>query len=222
MNLILFLAHSLLVVFAVLASLRMGRTALISLIALLAVLANLFVVKQMNLCGLTVTCSDVFAIGGILGLNLLQEHFGKEEAKKAVRISFFALLFFGCMSWIHLAYLPSESDETHGAFSLIFSSTPRIIAASFTAYYLVQKWDISFFQWLQNRFNGKRLGIRLWISLLISQAMDTLLFSFAGLYGIVESVVDIMLVSFAVKCLIIALGVPIASFSKKWIKSEAL
>ena len=221
MNFPIFLAHIAFVVGSVLLALRLGKTSLVAWIVLQAVLANLFVVKQMELFGLTVTCSDVFAIGAILGLNLLQEHFGKKEAKKAVNISFFALLFFGCMALIHLAYVPSPSDETHEAFRLIFSSTPRIIAASFAVYWLVQKWDIYFFQWLQKRFDGKRLAIRLWVSLFVSQAIDTILFSLLGLYGIVDSVFDIMVLSYGVKCFIITLGAPIAAYSKKWIQKEA-
>lgn len=221
MNFSLFLLHIFLVVLSVLLALRMGRLALVALIALQAVLANLFVVKQMDLFGLTVTCSDVFAIGSILGLNLLQEHFGKEEAKNAIKISFFILIFFGCMALMQLAYIPSHADETHVAFALIFSSLPRIVIASFAVYYLVQKWDIYFFHYLHKKFVGKKLAFRLSISLFISQAIDTGLFSFLGLYGIVESVWDILLMSYFVKCVIIALSVPLATFSKKWMRSEA-
>ena len=221
MNVGLFLLHIFLMVLFILGALRMGKYALIALIAISGVLANLFVVKQIDLFGLTVTCSDVFAIGGILGLNLLQEHFGRDEAKKVVKISFFALIFFAAMALLHLAYIPSSTDTSHSSFATIFSSTPRIVGASFAVFYAVQRWDIYFFQWLQRRFDGRKLAVRLWISLLVSQAIDTVLFSFLGLYGIVDSVVDIMVMSYAVKCCIIAFASPLATFSKRWIKAEA-
>ena len=59
-------------------------------------------IKQIDLFGFSVTCSDVFAIGGILSLNLLQEYFGKEAASRAVKVSLLALLFFAVMSQVHL------------------------------------------------------------------------------------------------------------------------
>lgn len=219
MNGPLFLLHIFAVLFFVLGALRLGKEALIALISLFAVLANLFVMKQIDLFGLEVTCSDVFAIGAILGLNLLQEYFGKEAAKIAIRISFGALIFFGAMVMIHLAYLPSSHDSTQSAYATIFSHTPRIVGASFFVYYIVQKWDLYFFQWLQKRFDNRRLGIRLLFSLLVSQALDTVLFSFLGLYGIVDSVFDIIVMSFAIKCAIIALSSPIAAFSKRWVRA---
>ncbi len=199
----------------VLISLRLGKSALIALIALQGVLANLFVVKQISFFGFAVTCSDVFAIGGILSLNLLQEYFGKPAAKQAVTISLAALLFFALMSQIHLLYIPTELDSTQHAFQMIFSHSMRIVLASIASFYLVQQFDIRFFGFL----NGK-LPIRVAISLLFSQFLDTVLFSFLGLYGLVESFLDVVLVSFFIKCVIILTSSPFVLFSKRFVKHE--
>lgn len=214
-NELCFLFHVGAVIAFVLLALRMGRGALVALIALLGVLANLFVVKQMSLFGFSVTCSDVFAVGGILSLNLLQEYFGKERAKQAVQISLFSLVFFALMSQIHLFYLPTALDTTQGAFSAIFSSSPRIICASIATFYLVQQFDVRFFGLLKGK-----LPVRIAISLLISQLLDTTLFSLLGLYGLVESLFDIILVSFLIKCIIIAVNAPFVAFSKRFVKNE--
>jgi len=210
-----FLSHILVVIAFVLVSLRLGKSALISVIALQGVLANLFVVKQMSLFGFAVTCSDVFAIGCILSLNLLQEYFGKEAAKQATRVSLIALLFFAFASQIHLLYAPTPFDHTQTAFSTIFSASPRLIFASIFTFYLVQKFDVRFFGFLKGR-----LPIRIAISLVMSQLLDTVLFSFLGLYGFVESIFDIILVSFLIKCLIIAVSSPFVAFSKRFVKDE--
>ena len=90
MNECIFLLHVALVIGFALGALRLGKEALTAWVALQAVLANLFVIKQMTFLGFTVTCSDVFAIGSIAGLNLVQEFFGKESARKARRSSVFA------------------------------------------------------------------------------------------------------------------------------------
>jgi uncharacterized integral membrane protein (TIGR00697 family) len=214
-NELVFLSHILIVIGFVLLALRLGKSGLIGFIALQGVLANLFVVKQMSLFGFAVTCSDVFAIGGILSLNLLQEYFGKEAAKQAVKISMLTLVFFAFMSQIHLFYAPTEADATQGAFLTIFSQSLRIVIASIGTFYLVQQFDVRFFGILKGK-----LPVRVATSLVCSQLLDTVLFSFLGLYGLVESVWDIILVSFLIKCLIIATSSPFVGFSKRFVKDE--
>ena len=216
MNELLFLTHAFIVIGFVMAALRYGNGySLVSLVAIQAILANLFVVKQMQLFGMTVTCSDVYSIGCILSLNLLQEYYGKDLAKKAIQISFLGLIFFTAMSQIHLWYLPAASDSTQSSFQTIFAATPRIIFASIFVFYFVMKLDLTFFAWLKTRFSGNSFAQRVGLSLLLSQLVDTILFSIIGLYGIVESVFDIILISFFVKCLMIACSTPLVAFSRR-------
>ncbi len=218
MNEALFFAHVLLVLGFILVAYRMGRSSLIALIVLLGVLANVFVVKQMELFCWTVTCSDVFAIGGILGLNLLQEGWGQETAGKAIRGSLLCLIFFVAMAQIHLLYVPSAADKTQDAFAMILSSSPRIVFASIAVYYVVQKIDVKIFGFLKHFFAGKLLPVRLTLSLLFSQLLDTILFSFLGLYGLVESIVDVIFMSYFVKCVIIASSSTFVAAAKRWVR----
>lgn len=219
MNEAIFLIHILLVLFFLGLAVRLGSGALFVYVAFSGVLANLFVVKQMVLFGLHVTCSDVFAISGILGLNLLQELYGKATAARAIRYSLFSLILFVFMSQVHLCYVPSIYDRSHESFQLILNQTPRIVTASLVVYYTVQRFDLVFFAFLKRWVD--RFGLRVMISLLVSQCLDTVLFSFLGLYGIVESVFDIILVSFTIKCLIILCSSPAAVFCKRYIWKEA-
>jgi len=214
-NELLFLSHTLVAIVFVLGALRLGKSALIAMIALQGVLANLFVVKQMPLFGFAVTCSDVFAVAGILSLNLLQEYFGKKSAQQAIKISLITLLFFAFMSQIHLLYTPTLLDQTHGAFVKILSTSSRIIFASIATFYLVQQFDVRFFSLLRGAF-----PLRLTISLVVSQLLDTVLFSFLGLFGLVESVLDIIVVSFVIKCMIIAISSPFVAFTKRYVKHD--
>ena len=72
MNELIFLSQIFLISASTLAALYIGKEALISLICLQCVLANIFVLKEITLCGLTATGSDAFTVGIVLGLNLLQ------------------------------------------------------------------------------------------------------------------------------------------------------
>lgn len=212
----LFFLHVLVVLAFAWGALRLGKAALVGWIAIQATLANLFVMKQMDLFGLTVTCSDVYAIGSILGLNLLQEYFGKESAKQATRICFLLMVFFAFMAAIHLLYQPSSLDRTHDAFFTILSTTPRLLLASLLTFFLVQQVDVRFYQFLRNALPHRSLAFSNLISLAFSQFLDTLLFSFLGLFGLVSSIWDILLLSFGVKLLIILFMVPALSLIKRY------
>ena len=124
MNEILFLSHICAIFAVTIVSLRLGKEALIGWICLQAILANLFVLKQMLLFGFEVTCSDVFAVGSIFGLNLLQEFFGKESARRAILVAFFLLFALGAMSLFQIAYLPSGGDMAHPHFQALLKPAP--------------------------------------------------------------------------------------------------
>ena len=215
MNELLFFLHLFIVMLFVLISLKLGKEALIASIAMQAILANLFVIKQISWFGCDITCSDVFAIGSIFSLNLLREYFGLELAKKAIWVSFFAMIFFTLMSQIHLFYLPSIFDTTHTAFLQILTPTPRLLLASLITFLIVQQLDLRLFGFLK-----KQLSIPFWmrnaVCVTITQLLDTVLFSFLGLFSLVACLTDIILVSYFVKIVIITLLAPLTA-CVKWL-----
>ena len=214
MNEILFLLHILLVVGFALGALRLGKEALIAFVTITALLANLLVLKQMRLFGLVITCTDVFAVGSILGLNLLQEYYGRDSSSKAAWICFYLITFFALMSQIHLAYKPSYFDMTQSSYFTILAPAPRLLLASLAVFFFVQQFDIRFYSVLKKGLSRAPLMVRNGISLIISQLLDTALFSVLGLYGLVDSLADIILFSFAVKLFIIFSITPFISLSR--------
>lgn len=213
MNEILFFSHLFVVMLFVLISLKLGKEAVIASVSMQVILANLFVTKQISWFGWEITCSDVFAIGSIFSLNLLREYFSLELAKKTIWISFFSMIFFTVMSQIHLFYLPSVFDTTHSAFLQILTPTPRLLLASLVTFMIVQQLDIRLFSFLK-----KQLSIPFWIRnavcVTITQLLDTVLFSFLGLFSLVACLTDIILVSYFVKIVIIALLAPLTACVK--------
>ncbi|HRW58225.1 MAG TPA: queuosine precursor transporter [Chlamydiales bacterium] len=199
MNELIFLGHVLVVLFFVFYAFKMGKYALASLIAIQAVLANLFVLKQIELFHFVVTASDVFAIGSIVCANLLQEFFGKEILKKVISVTSFILLFFVAMSIFQLAYIPATSDVSSIHFHMILNRMPRLLIASFVTFFIVQRMDAKFFGYLQLKFSKLSLKRRVGISLVFSQFIDTLLFSYLGLYGEYEKIWHVIVFSYIVK-----------------------
>jgi uncharacterized integral membrane protein (TIGR00697 family) len=197
MNECLFIFHILAILGCCRIALFLGKEALVFWVAFQPILANLFVFKQITLFGFEVTCSDVYVVGSVCGLNFIQEFFSKDLAKKASSLSLYALFFFIGMGVIHLCYIPSLHDTAHPSYTTLFSYVPRVALASVSTFAFVQRFDIFFFGLLQK--TSYSLLIRNMIALVLSQCIDTLLFTFLGLWGIVESFFDVFFVSFLVK-----------------------
>lgn len=216
MNEILFLIHVAIVMGFGFAALRMGRSALIAWVCLQAILANLFVIKQITFFHFNVTCSDVFTIGSIFGINLLREYFGKDASKKALWSCFFCMLFFVFMAKIHLLYVPNTYDASQPAFETLLSPSPRIVFASFAVFFIVQQIDLRLFGALKEKCTRIPLTLRNALSVTTTQFLDTVLFSFLGLWGLVSHLSDIIVISFLIKLIVIALMTPLVHFSKQF------
>lgn len=207
-NELIFITHSLVMSISTLICLAIGKDALIAFVCTATILANLFVTKQIVLGGFIVTAADAFTIGAVMALNMLQEYFGSKSAIRAIWISFFMAAFVAILGQIHLWYAPALCDTMHEHFYALLCHSTRIIAASLTSYLICQHLDRTLFAWLSQRFSGHLMIVRFCSSTLIAQLLDTLLFSFLGLYGIVESLSDIVLVSYLVKLCAVALTIP--------------
>lgn len=214
MNEGLFFLQILIIVVFALGALKLGKSALTAWVAIQAIIANLFVIKQITLFGLHVTASDPFAIGCLLGLNFLQEYFSREEAQKATWTCFALMLFFVFVSQLHLLYRPSIYDTSQSAFLHLFSATPRLFFSSLATFFIVQQLDIRFFAFLKNWLPRTSFAYRTAIALIVSQFLDTFLFSFVGLYGIVASIFHVILLSFVIKLVVIFCFTPFVRMVK--------
>lgn len=206
MNELLFFTQILLVIGFTFGARKMGRDALVSSAILQAILANLFVTKQIVLFSFHVTASDAFAVGSILSISFLQEDFGKEAALKTTLLTFFAFLFYVLVSSVHQLFTPSPFDQTDAAFQTILSTTPRLLFASITTFFLVQQFDVRFLTFMKNRFPNIAFSTRASLSLLLSQLLDTTLFTFLGLFGLVGAIGDVILVSYLIKLAVISMA----------------
>jgi len=215
MNELIFIVQSLLVAAGSIVALRLGKEALVAFMSLLCVLANVFVLKQIQLFGLQVTAADAFSVGAILSLHLLQEFFGKKVAKKAIWTSFFCLILYIGASQVHLWYTPSIWDTTHVHFFEILRFAPRVALASLLVYLFSMQLDQFLYERLQAWCGGKYLLLRNFGLLAFIQLIDTTLFTFFGLYGIVHSVSQVIVVSYAVKIVAIVGTTPALLFLKK-------
>ncbi len=214
-NELLFLLHIVVTSSFILAALYLGKDALVATVSVLFVLANMFVIKQVTLFGFDVTSTDVYVVGSMFGFNLLQEFFGEAETKKAVWVSVFILFLSFIMVKAHLLYIPNMYDITHAHFIAVLTPMKRIMLASLFVALLAQYIRI-FIHGLFLKAWGDRLFVtRNMLVLFFSQFIDTILFAFIGLYGLVHDVFSIILISLLIKTIVILCSAPLVVLSKK-------
>ena len=110
---------------------------------------NIFVLKMMNVFSLEITGGNVLYASIFLGTDMICEHYGKEKARQAVWIGFFASIFFVVMSQFVILYEPSTLDDgeyLHRTLLTIFQVSPRIVLASMANSENV--WQIILFTYL--------------------------------------------------------------------------
>ncbi len=195
-------------VFFTLLAMWHSKEALVSWIVLQGVFANLFVLKEIPFFGLSVTPTDPFAVSALFSLNLLQEKWGKGGTKGILQIQTVAFLFVVVISYFQLAFNPTATDSAHTAYSAILSYMPRILVASLVTLLVVQRIDLALYGWLREKlpFFWRNL-----ISLIISQVIDTVLFTFLGLFGLLSSPFDLILLSLIIKGIVV---LTVAPFTK--------
>lgn len=215
-NELLFIVHVILVSFTTLLFATLGKEALVAYVSLLFVMANIFVIKQISLCSWYATTADAFIIGISLSLNLLQELWQKEIARKAIWISFTCSAFYMIMTQLFLAYVPVMQDTTQIHFEHVMGNTMRLVVASCVAYIVTQMMDTYVYAYMRQKTDGRYFVVRNYISICLSQFIDTLLFSFLGLYGILPNLIHIMVVSYVIKLCAIAGATPFLIYSKRY------
>lgn len=166
-----------------------GKTGLIAFNILATILANVEVLLLVRAFGVEMTLGNVLFASTFLITDVLSENHSRKDANKAVVISTLCSVMFVALSQMWLLYTPSENDWASGAFHTIFSSTPRIVCASLSVYFISQLTDVwlyhKWWDWCRKHFNDEKKG--LWIrnngSTMISQLINTFLYTILAFYG---------------------------------------
>lgn len=194
MNEFLLILSLLLIYGSVLAAYRFfGKTGLYGWTVFATITANIEVLLLVEAFGMEQTLGNVLFASTFLVTDILSEKYGKKAAQVSVNLGVAASLMFIVLSQLWLLYIPAANDWAAPSFHVIFSNTPRIMLASLLVYAVVQRFDVwAYHKWWD--FTKKRFGDSgrfLWLrnngSTLISQLLNTLLYSFgafAGLYDL--------------------------------------
>ena len=155
-------------------------------------ISNVLGSKIVTIYGLRMPSATIAYAVTYLMTDVVGELYGKKAADRLVKIGL-ALI------------LPSDNDTS--AFNQIFNSTTRIIIASLSGYLISQSVDVFIFHKIKS-YSEKYKFLRNNISTIISQFIDTAVFSFIAFYGIVPRVADLLYGVFFAKVILALCDTP--------------
>lgn len=195
-----------------------GKTGLFAWVAVATILANIQVTKTIEIIGLTATLGNSLYASTFLATDILNEKYGRKEAKKAVWLGFSSLLIMVLTMQFGLQFIPAESDIAQGSLEMIFGLVPQIAIASLIAYLLAQHIDVIVFSALKRVFpKDSQFWIRNNGSTLLSQLLDTLIFTSIAFYGVFpfDVWIQIFISTYVLKFIVSVMGTPFGYIAKK-------
>lgn len=165
---------------------RFGKIGLFAWVPIATILANIQVVMLVRLFALEVTLGNILYAGAYLVTDILAENYGKEEAKKAVYLGFFSMIAMTLIMQLAIHFTPSSAGiELFDGVKGVFALMPRLAIASLSAYLISQKHDIWAYEFWRHRFQGRKyIWIRNNASTMVSQLLDSFLFTVIAFYGV--------------------------------------
>lgn len=167
-----------------------GKTGLYCWTVLATIAANIEVLIVVDAFGMEMTLGNILFASTFLVTDILSEVEGKKAAQKAVNLGICASITFIIISQSWLLYTPNANDWAMPSIVAVFSNTPRLMLASIIVYAIVQEFDVWAYHtiWKITAEKCKDETKFLWIrnngSTLVSQFLNTLLFTFAAFIGV--------------------------------------
>ncbi len=202
-----------------------GKIGLFIWIPISVIIANIQVTKTVDLFTLSATLGNIVYATSFLATDILSECYTKEDAKQAVYIGFFSMIVMTVLMNIALLFAPSSSDFVHESMKTIFGLMPRIALASLIAYAMSQFHDIYVFHKIKKVLPSKKhLWVRNNLSTLISQLIDSIVFTLIAFYGVFDTstLLDIFITTYLLKIVVALLDTPFIYLASSWHKKYAI
>lgn len=203
MNELLLIGQLFLIYGLVILSYRLfGKVGLLCFTVLATIAANIEVLVQINAFGMDMTLGNILFASTFLITDILSEVEGKKWSNYAVNIGIFTSATFVLISQSWLLFTPNDLDFAMPHLQAIFSNTPRIMFTSLVVYAIAQRFDV----WLYHKiwhFTGNTprfLWLRNNASTMISQFVNSILFTFGAFYGVwpVADLFSIVITSYVI------------------------
>lgn len=200
-----------------------GKTGLYIMTAISTIVSNIECLILIDAFAMEQTLGNVFFASTFLITDILSENYSEKDANKAVFIGVFSNIFFILISQSWLLYTPSQNDWVMPSINVVFSNTPRMMISSLVVYAASQFLDVKLYH-MWWRLTNKKFGDNqkyLWLrnngSTLLSQLINTILFTLFAFYGTynLPTLFSIMISSYIIYAVTGLLDTPMVYLARK-------
>ena len=200
-----------------------GRTGLYAWTVFSAITANIEVLILINAFGMEQTLGNIMFASSFLVTDILSETGSEKEAKTAVYLGIFTSVIFIFVSQLWLHFIPSPNDLIMPSIRAIFSNTPRLMLTSLAVYLICQQFDVwAYHKWWS--FTTRLCGDHerfLWVrnngSTMISQLLNTILFTFGAFLGVypLKTLISLILSTYLIYLVTSLIDTPFIYIARK-------
>lgn len=196
-----------------------GKNGLFAYAVFGTLLGNIAVCKCVDLFGVSTTAGNVLYASTFLVTDILSEKYGKKDAQKAVKYSFTIMVLWLIGTQMILLFTPNANDYINDSLAVVFGLVPRITIASLLGFICSQNIDVFLYHliWKKTGENKKMLWLRNNGSTLISQAIDTIIFTFLAFWGTYPTGVffSILITTYLFKAIVAIVDTPFIYIARK-------
>jgi uncharacterized integral membrane protein (TIGR00697 family) len=158
-------------------------TLLVGLYIACELIANVTASKPIQMGGMIVPAAIFIYTLTFTLIDLINETFGKQGARKVIFVAFVANLLLAAYIQFAVILPPASFYQGQEAFSAALGNTPRIVFASLVAYLLSSLVDAEIFAFWKSFIRGPKWA-RVLISNTISTGIDSIVFITLAFYGL--------------------------------------
>lgn len=164
----------------------LGKEGIIGWMGIASILANLLLIKNVDLIGISATLGNVLFASNFLATDILIENYSYDDAKKGVKFAIISIVVFLIATQVALLYIPNSQDVAQDSFKLLFGFVPRISIASISMFALSNFVDIRLYNYLKKKSNGKKMWLRNNLCTILCNGGENFLFYIIAFLGIIN------------------------------------
>lgn len=162
------------------------KEGVIAWVGIATVLANVITAKNADVMGFNTAIGTVMFASTFLATDILSECYGKEYARKAVLLGLFSSFLLIVATQIALLYKPSEFDMADAPMRELFGFNLRISLASMVMYFVANMADITIFEKLKAKTDGRKMWLRNNVATIFCNCLENFGFIFLAFVGIYD------------------------------------
>jgi len=191
------------------------------------IIVNTIGSKITTILGVRVSVGIMFMPLLFLITDMISEVYGRDLARRFVKISTGLLIFMFVMTFLSIQLPPDPTYEMQSEFALIFGGSLRMTFASIISFAVSQYLDVSIFAFWKKVTKGKHLWLRNNASTASSQFIDTTIFMFIAFYQMtpdytVPFVFSLIIPYWLFKIAFAIIDTPLCYLGVRWLRNEPI